>query len=150
MIKVNSVSERREAVTAINDYDNRTGGLKSQRAKYEKPLWWYILAILNGSDHKYAHSVQNIIDELKNHNIIVSQVSVNRTLRIMSDTSFHIHPHRRGCGISCHEAVKLLGGIKISTWYQAGRVGRAPWVFYLGATQSTVKYERRVWNIQIN
>jgi major membrane immunogen (membrane-anchored lipoprotein) len=41
MITVNSIKERREAVTAINDYDNRTGGLKSQRAKYEKPLWWY-------------------------------------------------------------------------------------------------------------
>ncbi len=148
MITVNSVVERREAVTAINDYDTRTGGLKSQRAKYEKPLWWYILALLNGQNNQYAHSVENIVEDLKYHNIVVSQASVYRALAIMSDTAHQIHPNRRGCGISCHTAVKLLGGIK-TTSYVAG-TGRPLQMFYLGSVQSRVDYNRRAWNMKIN
>jgi hypothetical protein len=148
MITVNSIKERREAVTAINDYDNRTGGLKSQRAKYEKPLWWYILAILNGRDVMTTQTIQNIVARLKTHGIVVSWQSVNRTVMIMFDTDRQIHPHRRGCGIGCHEAVKILGGL---LWvYKKSPVGRTAMSICLNSNQHMVDYYRRSWNIKID
>jgi hypothetical protein len=148
-MNINSIQERREAVTAINDFDVRTGVLKSQRAKYEKPLWFYILAILNGRDNSVAHSVQCIVDRLKNHGIVVGWPAVNRTFNIMMDTNKQIHPHRRGCGIGCHEAVARLGGVRMVTANPNG-LGRPPVLFYLGANQIDVNYYRRAWNIKID
>lgn len=150
MITVNSIPERREAVTAINDFDDRTGMLKSQRAKYEKPLWFYILAILCGKDQKRCHSVQCIVDILAIHNIKVSKASVNRTLKIMLDTNYHIHPHRRGCGVSCHEAVAKMGGLLYCKQQnnQTG-LGAPVHLYFLGGNISSVRYWRRVFNIHL-
>lgn len=139
MITVNSVSERREAVTAINDYDNRTGGLKSQRAKYEKPLWWFILAILNGRDSVRGHSTDDIRQELLSHNLDYSQPAIDRCLKIMTNLDYSIHPHRRNCGISCYDAVTILGDL-----HHQGNYAR---VFRLGVTQEEADYHRKSHNI---
>lgn len=139
MITVNSVSERREAVTAVNDYDTRTGGLKSQRAKYEKPLWWFILAILNGKDSVTGHTTVDIRLELMSHNLHYSQPAIDRCLKIMTNLDYSIQPQRRNCGISCYDAVTTLGDLHCQ-----GNYAR---VYRLGVTKSEAAYHRKSHNI---
>jgi hypothetical protein len=107
---INSIADRRYWTNEINDYDDRNGVLRSQRAKYEKPTWWYIACILPGFN-KRGLSTTEIQNILAAFNIFITYQSISRILRIMSDTKFQIHPHRRGCGISCHDVVTELGGL---------------------------------------
>ena len=100
--------DSREVVNKLNEFYTNTGVVVSQRAKYEKPTWFYILAALS----RHPQTVQEIMDTLKSHNLNLGYQSVLRFLKIMMNTEKAIHPHRRNCGIGCHEAVNLFGGIK--------------------------------------
>jgi hypothetical protein len=110
-MNINSIGERREAVNAINDYDSRNGVLISQKAKHEKPVWWYILAVL--VEAKKTLTTDEIVEILKEHELPYSRQVVHRFLRVMMNLDESIHPHRRNCGISCYDAVTRLGGIKL-------------------------------------
>lgn len=151
MITVNSYPERREAVTAINDFDTRTGGLKSQKAKYEKPLWFYILALLPGQDQSFGMGVDDIQKELKKHNLHFTVVAIHRALQVMMNLDESIKPHRRNCGISCYEATEKLGGVKRCVSFSSRPVpGARPMVYYLGKSISLIHYHRKAWNIYVN
>lgn len=139
MITVNSVVERREAVTAINDYDGRTGGLKSQSAKYEKPLWYFLSSIIPGRDFPHGYTVRAMQSELLKHNLSYSQVAVNRCLSIMMNLDRSIHPHRRNCGIGCYDLVSRLGGLHTRWSY--------PFYYFFGVSEEEVKYHRKANNI---
>lgn len=108
--------DSREVVNKLNEFYANTGITVAQKAKYERPLWFYIAAILTGRDRNKMWSIEGIQEELANHNIKVSAVSILRTLKIMMNLDEAIHPHRRNCGISCYDTVRGMGGIRRISW----------------------------------
>ena len=148
MITVKNIPERREAVTAINVYDRENGLNSSQRAKYERPLWAFIAAILVGNDRSFAMSPTSIQNHLKKHNIHVTLPAITRTLNVMINLDKSIHPHRRNCGISCYEAVSRMGGIKTWRCNTPGYIDGHT-LYSFDSPQSTVYYQRKAMGLTI-
>jgi hypothetical protein len=143
--------DSREVVNKLNEFYANTGVVVSQNAKYEKPTWFYIAAILNGEDRLSAHSPQDIQRQLAEHGIKITIPSISRLLHIMMNLDESIHPHRRNCGISCYDVVKGLGGLERcrSPKYE-NTVGQSPYVYYFGAPQAKVYRFRKAYNIYVN
>lgn len=142
---ISDVGNRREAVTAINVFDRANGIRVSQGAKYEKPIWYFVLAVLPGAD-KEGITVNQILRRLAKHGVFVSQVAVNRVLNIMIHKDASIHPYRRNCGIGCYEAVSKMGDIQ-SAAESNGNRGCPPGLFWLGADTYEVNKARRAFHI---
>ena len=145
MITVKNIPQRREAVTAINVYDRENGLNSSQRAKYERPLWAFVAALLPGEDRTYAPSQTDLQEQLAEHGIHVTLPAIGRTLHIMLHLDESIHPHRRNCGVSCYEAVKQMGGIQMYPDNHKDNVTR----YSFGASHAKVTYLRRVFGLTI-
>ena len=146
---IKDVGHRREAVTAINVFDEVNGIRTSQRAKYEKPMWYYILAVLPPSDKdEPGMTVDCIIRKLAQHNIVVKHQAVYRTLIVMINKSESIHPHRRNCGVNCYDAVGAMGDIE---YYDTplNEKGRPSFWYILGANKEQVNRARRAYNIRL-
>jgi hypothetical protein len=142
--------DSREVVNRLNEFYVNSGIVISQKAKYERPSWFYIAGILNGSDRKWAHSPQTIQDELAEHGINLAIPAISRTLKIMMNLDYSIHPHRRNCGISCYDVVKGLGGvIRVREYDHIGK-GQPSYVYYFGEKQSRVYRFRKAHNITVN
>lgn len=141
--------DSREVVRKLNEFYTATGVLVSQKAKYEKPTWYYIACILNGVNRKNGHTVEDIQYVLKAHGIDVSIQAIRRFLRMMMDTNSAVHPHRRNCGVSCHEIVTRLGGVESGLDSQHEKRGHPAMVYWFGAKQSAVNYVRRVFNLTL-
>lgn len=152
-LHIHGFVDSREVVNKLNEFYNSVGVVISQRAKYEKPSWFYILAIL--SDSEYGNgllTINDIVCLLKEHNLKISYQSVRRYLKIMMNTKAAIHPHRRNCGISCHEFVKGFGGIArvIGTGIDScSDFGRPPDAYRLGFSKVGVEYFKRAYNVNI-
>lgn len=145
-LTISGFIDSREVVNKLNEFYAGTGVVVSQKAKYERPTWFYILAAL-GRRHM---TVNQIVDKLKRHNITIGYHSVLRFLKIMSNTSRAIHPHKRHCGVSCHELVTSFGGVHREECSVYNGRGCAPDTYYLGASVFTINYQRRVHNVFIN
>lgn len=146
MITINNIPQRREAVNAINEYDQKNGLNSSQKAKYERPLWAFVASILPGNDVNWAPSQKEIISTLAKHNINITQPAVHCALRTMIKLDESIHPHRRNCGISCYEAVKQMGNICVHNDADGDkRIKR----YSFGAPHSKVLRVRKAFNLTI-
>ena len=149
MIQITNIPERREAVTAINNYDQLNGINPSQKAKYEKPVWFYVLACLGGNDRKPAVTIADIVTMLSYHNIHIGYQSIRLALRTLIHKQESIQPNRRNCGVGCYEAVSALGDIKVQLGTRVpnqGR-GRPESLYWLGQPSQRVGYYKRVYNI---
>ena len=67
----------------------------------------------------------------------------------MMDTESSVHPHRRSCGVSCHEVVKSMGGV---TRHRSSdtRVSQPEYVYAFGASPQLVNYYRRVYELNLD
>lgn len=110
MIEIRNISDRREAVWQINLFDEANGINPSQRAKYERPLWFYIAAILPSSEEPGLR-VGTIRHKLQLQGIHIIDKSIRRTLRIMMNPDTSIDPARRNFGQSAWAVVQAMEGI---------------------------------------
>lgn len=149
MITVTNIPERRQAVTAINNYDRLNGLNSSQRAKYERPLWAFIAAILPGSDAKSAMDTLTIQAILADSNIHVTVPAIYRALKVMTNLDYSIHPHRRNCGASCYDVVEKMGGIKRWKCSNRDNAGQPPVLYSFGVSQAKVYRSRRVFGLTV-
>jgi hypothetical protein len=139
--------DSREVVNKLNEFYANTGVVISQRAKYERPTWFYILSVLG----RRPMTVQQIVDKLKTNNINTGYYSVLRFLKVMMNTEEAIHPHRRNCGISCHELVADFGGVIQNKCAIHTNEKGAPFdTYHLGGSAPSVNYFRRVYNVYVN
>ena len=146
---IKDIGHRREAVTAINVFDKANGIRTSQAAKYEKPMWYYVLACLSGYDGSKL-TISNIIKKLAKHNIIVTNQQVRNAIHVMQNKHESIQPERRNCGINCFGAVTKLGDIKFSISNVGVGYGIPTRHYYLGCDGSTVNSVRREYDIALN
>lgn len=149
-LQIKGFVDSREVVNKLNEFYANTGVVVSQRAKYERPSWFYVAAILNGDDRRWAHTPQSIQEILANHGINLTIPAITRTLKIMMNLDESIHPHRRNCGISCYDVVRGLGNVHRTV--VSGHVGRGhpAYVYYFGADQAKVYRFRKAFNITLN
>ena len=145
---ITSLPERREAVNAINHFDRENGIKSSQRAKHEKTVWEYICCVLPAGDRR-GITFDQIIKRLKKHNIDLSYDAVYRAISIMWDTESAIKPHRRSCGVSCHEVVTRLGLIRQKK-YSNIPCRRASYTFTFAVKQKELNYWKRAFNLNLN
>ena len=143
---VTNIHVRRMFVTAINEFDKANGIRTSQSAKYEKPMWYYVLACLRGYDGGKI-TCEQIIEKLATHNIIVTYQQVYRAIKTMQNKDESIKPHRRNCGISCYGAVSKLGDIQRLTVDVP--IGAPVYTYCLGCDCHTVNSIRREYNITL-
>jgi hypothetical protein len=148
-LQIKGFVDSREVVNKLNEFYANTGVVVSQRAKYERPSWFYVAAILNGSDRSEAHSPKCIQKQLETAGIKLTIPAISRTLKIMMNLDESIHPHRRNCGVSCHDVVKGLGRVHRSRSHSFRR-GQPSYVYYFGADQAKVYRFRKAFNIYLN
>jgi hypothetical protein len=146
-MKITSISQRREAVNAINEYDANNGVGTSQKAKHEKPLWWFILAILNGRDGK-PMSAFEITDKLAQHGLNYTVPAITAALKVMMNLDKSIHPCRRNCGISCYDAVRKMGEIDLDFVPSQGRTGMKA-RYFLNSYRRQLSSNRRSLGIRL-
>jgi hypothetical protein len=144
-LQIKSVIDRRHVVTKINEFDDNNGIGKSQRAKYEKPMWYYVACILNGSDRTSAFSQTDMVEILAGHGIVVSKMTIARTLKLMTNLDESIQPQRRNCGVGCYEAVRALGGIQDNGNWSSVEEN----LYWFGKHTNSVNYYRRSFNIRL-
>ncbi len=151
-MRIKNIPHRREAVTAINVFDKENGIGTSQKAKYEKPLWYFILAVLPSQDAKPV-TIDDIRAKLARHNIIVTYAAIRSSLLVMINKEASIHPHRRNCGVGCFEAVNLLGDIVVDfcAYPSSDKHGRGAWSdgYALGKSFAQVHYYKKACAISL-
>jgi hypothetical protein len=143
-LQINSIQDRRGVVNKLQDFDEVNGIKKSQRAKHERTVWEYIACILTSADNKKWTSIQYIIDVLAIRGIKISYMSIYRMLNVMNDTQSAIHPHRRSCGVSCHEVVQAMRGIRFN------KIAYGEYVYAFGASPQLVNHYRRVFQLTLD
>ena len=144
-LNITSFMDSREVVNKLNTFYAGTGVIISQKAKYERPTWFYILAVLT----HHRQSINQIVEKLKQHNLNVTRENVYRFLKIMLNTRRAIHPHRRNCGMSCHTMVIMFGGVHCDVASIPTRACPADG-YYLGEHKHNINYLKRVYGISIN
>lgn len=135
MIKVNNRTERKQAVNAINVYDERVGIPTSQRAKYELPFHQLIGQLIPGKDAE-GKSVDDLGRELHKGHYFVKRPSIVSTINNMMDPEGSVHPHRRNFGVTCFRMIEKLGGLHYRE--VAHSVGRPTKEYYFGTTSAKV------------
>lgn len=140
-LEIDTFKASRLCVTKLNAFYEEKGVIKSQRAKYEVPLWYCLCAILPSDESRTGMTIANMIEKLKSVGIHVSEVAIRRTLRIMTYLDESIHPHRRNCGVGCYEAVTALGGLRCA--------GPDPIVYWLGGKSSKISAYRKANKISV-
>jgi hypothetical protein len=137
MIRVTNRSERREAVTAINVYDQENDIPSSQRAKYESPIWYYLTCMLQGKDGEHL-SVDDLVKQLHKSRIMYSKIAISKTLQNMMNAEESIKPCRRNIGLSCYHTLEILGGLKSKQDPEWNNIGRAKNLYYFNTTTAKV------------
>ena len=140
--------DSREVVNKLNEFYVATGVVTSQKAKYEKPTWFYILAVLGTV--KRRMTILDIQAKLAEHGLNITYQSIRRFLIVMMNTGAAIHSHRRNCGVSCHELVQRFGGVHQCYMDVQGPLGTPADSFYIGETSVKANYWRRVHNVYVN
>ena len=142
---IKDIPDRRGFVTRIQQYDGANGISRTQSPKHERPLWAFVAAFLPGNDSRWAPSQGDIQELLAEHGMNYTVQAIGYALRTMIHLDASIHPHRRNCGVSCYEAVKQMGGIKV--W---GDLNKANVIRYsFNSKQSCVNYYRRAFGLTI-
>jgi len=145
-LRIEGFVDSRELVNRLNQFYAATGVVISQKAKYEKPTWFYILAVL-GTVHRRM-TILDIQERLAEYGLNVTYQSIRSFLKVMMNTEKAIHPHRRNCGISCHELVTLLGGVECE-YEDIHTGGRPADTYYLGLTSVGLNYWKKVHNVYV-
>ena len=143
---VTDLGVRRMFVSAIQDYDTANGVLKSQAAKNDKPIWYFLCACLTSVDRK--RSITEIVTRLKSHNIRVTDAQINRAIKVLTNKDASIHPHRRNIGISAYDLVTEMGDIKFSE-RSSGKCGRPDRLYYVGGAKKQVNRVKRYRDISL-
>jgi hypothetical protein len=146
MIRVTNRSERRDAVTAINVYDQENGIASSQKAKYEFPIWYYLSCILQGKDGDYL-SVDDLMKQLHKSRLMYSKVAISKTLQNMMNPEESIKPCRRNFGLTCYHTLETLGGLKIEQ--DNSNRGRPLNLYYFNTTTTKINAFRKKEKVRL-
>lgn len=121
---------RKSIVTQLREFDETEGVYRSQKSRYEKPVWQLVLMYLPGRGQSPINT-QELCERINSDGYMVSFATVTRFMFWLRNLDASIDPKNRNIGKRAYVTTKLLGEI-----IQFGNYARSKYT--LGVTNKQI------------